>query len=271
MDTYCGNCIFANLDESDEPCVKCKITSGEQPTEFIRKSCTKRISEMRGEEFERLTIHENVAKLKSNYEGLLKRGLRKERDIPVEKQIKLSAYEDLGYTPHQLKLLIDALSMEKEDAVKYLRKAWRNEEFDAMKNYGFVRLIVWLEEYISLKQMIIGKGEQKITINEYQKLASRTIDKKMGHKAIEYHALHGMVGEIGELHSLYQKMYQGHEFSREHAKKELGDLLWFIAEYCTANGWSMDEIAQINIDKLKARYPDGFETERSLNRAEGDI
>lgn len=112
-----------------------------------------------------------------------------------------------------------------------------------------------------------------MTANEYQRLASRTITKGMfDHRpAMADHALHGMVGEIGELHSMYQKMYQGHLWDEEHAKKELGDLLWFVAEYCTANGWTLEEIMQMNIDKLMARYPEGFETERSLHRREGDV
>lgn len=107
--------------------------------------------------------------------------------------------------------------------------------------------------------------------NEYQKLAERTIDYNLGVSMLERHALHGMVGEIGELHSIYQKGYQGHEIDREHLKKEVGDLLWFIAEYCTAMKWTLEDVMQTNIDKLKKRYPDGFEAERSLNRKEGDI
>ena len=111
-----------------------------------------------------------------------------------------------------------------------------------------------------------------MTGNEYQQLASRTIRQDMSKVEQEYHALHGMVGEIGELHSIYQKKYQGHkEINEEHRMKEVGDLLWFIAEYCTAWGWYLDDIMQMNIDKLKARYPDGFEAERSLHRAEGDV
>ena len=110
-----------------------------------------------------------------------------------------------------------------------------------------------------------------MNMNEYQKLAARTMNNDLSWKEQRKHALHGMVSEVGELHSIYQKKYQGHEFDEEHAKKELGDLLWFIAEYCTAHGWELDEIAQMNIDKLKARYPDGFETEKSLHRASGDI
>lgn len=122
-----------------------------------------------------------------------------------------------------------------------------------------------------LMNSVIGKERIGLGMNEYQALAARTINDKLFDFDKERHALHGMVGEIGELHSLHQKTYQGHELDREHAKKELGDLLWFIAEYCTANGWDLGEVAQMNIDKLKARYPEGFEVERSLNRAEGDI
>lgn len=87
----------------------------------------------------------------------------------------------------------------------------------------------------------------------------------------KFHALHGMVGEIGEIHSIYQKMYQGRAFEVDHVKKEFGDLLWFIAEYCTAKGWSLDDIMRMNIDKLKERYPDGFKAEQSLHRKAGDI
>lgn len=108
-------------------------------------------------------------------------------------------------------------------------------------------------------------------MNEYQKLAARTINKELCPCEKEEHALHGMVGEIGEIHSLYQKKYQGHPIEREHLKKELGDLLWFIAEYCTAVGWDLEDIATLNIEKLKARYPQGFEVDKSLHRAEGDI
>lgn len=111
-----------------------------------------------------------------------------------------------------------------------------------------------------------------MTGNEYQELASRTIADGMTAANQEFHALHGMVGEIGELHSIYQKRYQGHlEDLNEHRKKELGDLLWFIAEYCTACGWDLEDVMRLNIDKLKKRYPEGFEVERSLHRQKGDI
>lgn len=110
-----------------------------------------------------------------------------------------------------------------------------------------------------------------MTGNEYQKLAARTIRNDIPNFYKEYHALHGMSGEVGELHSLYQKSYQGHDFEPEHAMKELGDLLWFIAEYCTAMGWTLEEVMELNIEKLLARYPEGFDVDHSLHRADGDI
>ena len=107
--------------------------------------------------------------------------------------------------------------------------------------------------------------------NEYQDLAARTINQELYDYEVEMHALHGMSGEIGELQSMYQKVYQGHVFEEEHAKKELGDLLWFIAEYCTAMNWNLEDIMLMNITKLMKRYPDGFKSEQSLNRKKGDI
>lgn len=110
-----------------------------------------------------------------------------------------------------------------------------------------------------------------MTGNEYQKLAQRTVNNGLTELGQTKHALFGMCSEIGELQALYQKTYQGHELDKEHAKKELGDLLWFVAEYCTAQGWELEEIMEINIKKLMKRYPNGFDSDHSLNREKGDI
>lgn len=110
-----------------------------------------------------------------------------------------------------------------------------------------------------------------MTLNEYQSLAARTMNTSLSFEETAHHALHGMASEVGEIHGLYQKFYQGHEMDAEHVKKEVGDLLWMIAEFCSVHGWKMGDVAQMNIDKLNARYPHGFCTERSLNRKEGDV
>lgn len=111
-----------------------------------------------------------------------------------------------------------------------------------------------------------------MTPNEYQELAMRTCSipyEDAG--AMLTHAIFGMCSEAGEVAGIFQKTYQGHKADANHIKKELGDVLWMVAEACTALGFDMEDVMQTNIDKLKARYPEGFEAERSINRAEGDI
>ena len=110
-----------------------------------------------------------------------------------------------------------------------------------------------------------------MNMNHYQELAGRTINPKLNDNEMTMHALHGLAGEVGEVHSLFQKVYQGHELDTEHLKKEIGDVLWFVTELCTACGFKLNDIAEMNIDKLKNRYPDGFDCEKSQHRAAGDI
>ena len=110
-----------------------------------------------------------------------------------------------------------------------------------------------------------------MTGNEYQALAARTINAKLSAGEQIFHALHGMSSEVGEIHSLHQKIYQGHILDLNHEMKELGDLLWFISEMCTARGWSLEDVMKLNIKKLRARFPDGFDPEKSLHRKEGDV
>lgn len=107
-----------------------------------------------------------------------------------------------------------------------------------------------------------------MTINTYQLLADRTMNPELTQVETILHALHGLSAEVGEIHSIYQKSYQGHEVSDDDLKAELGDLLWFAAEYCTAKGWDMEQVANQNIEKLRKRFPKGFSAERSLHRDE---
>jgi len=107
-------------------------------------------------------------------------------------------------------------------------------------------------------------------MSNYQKLAARTINNKLTAKQKLMHSLFGLASEVGEIHALFQKEYQGHPMERDKLVKEIGDVLWMIAELCTVHGFDLGFVAQENIDKLKARYPDGFSEERSLHRAEND-
>ncbi len=111
-----------------------------------------------------------------------------------------------------------------------------------------------------------------MTGNEYQKKAMEVCNIPYETtKGKLYHAVLGLCSESGEVSGLLQKEYQGHELDKEHMKKELGDCIWMIAEACDAMEFDMEDVMQTNIDKLKARYPEGFSAEKSLHRKEGDI
>ena len=111
-----------------------------------------------------------------------------------------------------------------------------------------------------------------MTSNEYQKLAMRTSNKTL---LIDMHIINGalgLCGEAGEVADVVKKSFmQGHKFDTEQIAKELGDCLWYIAETATAIGYDLDNIMQMNIDKLKKRYPEGFSEYRSQHREEGDV
>ena len=107
-----------------------------------------------------------------------------------------------------------------------------------------------------------------MNFTQYQDLARRTQNPDLNRQARRNHALFGIAAEVGEIHSLYQKVYQGHTFDVGNLMKECGDVLWFLAELCDAEGLNMDDVAVMNIDKLKRRFPEGFSSARSLHRNE---
>ena len=111
-----------------------------------------------------------------------------------------------------------------------------------------------------------------MTGKEYQELAMRTaaIPEEDSNNRLR-HGVFGLCSEAGEVAAIMQKVYQGKPFDVEHMKKEVSDVLWFVAQICNALGTDIDEIFSLNIEKLKARFPEGFEVERDQNRAEGDI
>ena len=110
-----------------------------------------------------------------------------------------------------------------------------------------------------------------MVLNEYQELAQRTSNTKTRSDKIE-NGLLGLFGEGGECADIFKKyMFQGHEFDRDHMLKEAGDILWYVAELVSGLGTTLELVAQMNIDKLKVRYPDGFDPDKSMNRQEGDI
>ena len=89
-------------------------------------------------------------------------------------------------------------------------------------------------------------------------------------------AAFGLTAEAGEFTEVVKKIIlQGKPYNEEnvfHMKRELGDICWYIAQACMALDTSFDEIMEMNVDKLKARYPGGeFDVHKSENRVEGDL
>ena len=107
-----------------------------------------------------------------------------------------------------------------------------------------------------------------ININEYQRMAARTMNDKADN--VVNGAL-GLCGEAGEVADIIKKCrFQGHDFEENRGKvlEEIGDCAWYMACICTAMGEKLSDVLQRNIDKLIARYPNGFSAERSVNRQE---
>ena len=111
-----------------------------------------------------------------------------------------------------------------------------------------------------------------MNINEYQELAMTTLNPQLCKKDVLINSVMGLCGESGEAIDIVKKwLAQGHELDKERLMKELGDVAWYLAEAATALDLPLEQILQANIDKLKKRYPDGFEVRRSLVRLKGDL
>lgn len=121
----------------------------------------------------------------------------------------------------------------------------------------------------------------------YQQLAMRTNDGRASERVVDkletitndtydiggvLNGCLGLTGEAGEVSDMIKKwIFHQKELNTEHLKKEIGDVMWYVAMLCESMEFDLDEILQMNVDKLKERYPEGFDTKRANNRAEGDV
>ena len=106
-----------------------------------------------------------------------------------------------------------------------------------------------------------------MTINDYQALAMRTLNPSLDRKDVLINGVMGLCGEAGEAIDIVKKhLAQGHALNRDALIKELGDIAWYLAETAYALDVSLEEVLQENINKLQARYPNGFEVSRSVER-----
>lgn len=109
-------------------------------------------------------------------------------------------------------------------------------------------------------------------INEYQEAAMATLNPALDKKDVLINSVMGLCGESGEAIDIVKKwLMQGHELDKDYLIKELGDVAWYLAEAATALDVPLETVLQGNLDKLRQRFPNGFETEASVHRKEGDI
>ena len=106
-----------------------------------------------------------------------------------------------------------------------------------------------------------------MNLNEYQRLAMSTLNPALNKKDVLINGVMGLCGEAGEAIDIVKKhLAQGHDLDREALLKELGDVAWYLAETAYALDAELDDVCRRNIDKLRARYPEGFSSEKSINR-----
>ena len=115
---------------------------------------------------------------------------------------------------------------------------------------------------------------------DYISFNSRCFEIQSGDDGLPVHRLLtaalGICAEGGEFTEVVKKIvFQGKPVNEEnlfHMKRELGDIMWYMAQACMALNTNFNEILEMNVDKLSSRYPDGtFDVHYSENRKEGDV
>lgn len=111
-----------------------------------------------------------------------------------------------------------------------------------------------------------------LTMDEYQRESNRTAPMSVSPEIRLATFALGVAGEAGEVAELVKKeLGHGHDTDRLQMAKELGDVLWYVAALASMYGFTLSEIGQLNIDKLRSRYPDGFDVTKSKKRKKGDV
>ena len=116
----------------------------------------------------------------------------------------------------------------------------------------------------------IYDGGKHMTGNEYQCLALRTASG-IEQYDLTLNGVMGLNGEAGECIDIVKKhLFQGHPLDTDKLVDELGDVLWYVAITADGIGVPLEDIMQHNIDKLRKRFPEGFDAERSIHREDNE-
>lgn len=114
---------------------------------------------------------------------------------------------------------------------------------------------------------ICSDRKEGFTANAYQREAMKFLNPALSRKDVLINGVMGLCGESGEAIDMVKKhLHQGHPLDKEKLSKELGDIAWYLAETAWALDIPLETILRGNLEKLKSRYPEGFDTNRSVNR-----
>lgn len=125
-----------------------------------------------------------------------------------------------------------------------------------------------LERAREQSTVYLKDGQTVLAFSEYQTEVRRTIFGMPEHMRPPCYAL-GIAGEAGEVADLLKKhLFHGHELDRAKLTKELGDVLWYVAALSDVFGLRLSDVATVNVDKLRKRFPTGFSSTDSIKRAD---
>lgn len=237
----CTNCYYKRTSENEFPCCDCSINFNNSnrkdhcinlwhPEEPAEKPCD--FISVKPEETPAEKPGRNV------YRDNIVAMLDKQREKGLKKY---------GET------LEDNVTLTREQRIEHLEE----EMIDAL-------------QYAEHLKLTLNDG---LTANDFQRAAMRTASgmnhDTVGGNGLLLNGVMGLNGEAGECIDIVKKhIFQGHELDLEHLIEELGDASWYLAICCEAAGVTFGEVLQRNIDKLKKRYPEGFDKARSINREE---
>ena len=109
-----------------------------------------------------------------------------------------------------------------------------------------------------------------MNLDDYQQAAARTMNPALDRERRLMDAAAGLAEEAGEVLGQVRKaLYVGHPLDEERLTRELGDALWCLSALATSLDVPLDAVAEANLAKLRARFPDGFSRDASLRRADG--
>lgn len=156
---------------------------------------------------------------------------------------------------------------------EWLLAYWANDKYGGKvarrigNMYENPELLLRLEQQIENPR---GVGIDRLGFDEYQTKAIKFLNPSVKGKNLILNAALGCCSEAGEIaEAIKQHFFQGHPLDIKHLMKEAGDLLWYTSALVTAYKESLENVAQMNLDKLNTRYPGGeFTVERSVNRLE---